>query len=181
MPDLTHPSASSAVLSRFLYSISHDIDILSAPLNGPQLPVMRGAGCFFFIPHRGIVNCPVKKHFKHLQQFEFAHDLDGTIHDSFALEEIPEIFLGQNDSLDDLTERNTLVGATGSNLAIAVLDIQFVLAQQPLAEMAIDFVDALPEFVGRNLAEVADLRISAHSLFKARSERIGMRFDQAHQ
>ncbi len=110
-------------------------------LAGPQLTCVRVADNFVFIPHSGIVYGAVKKHFEHLQQLQFAHNLDGAIHHSFAFQEIPEILFGENDCLDYFAERNSLLSAVGSDLAIAVFDIEFILAQQPLAEMPVNLVD----------------------------------------
>src|SRR6266704_3548334 len=104
IPDFTQASAWSAVLRRFLYSISHDIDIRIRPLDSPQRAFPARVSNFFFIPHSGIINRPVKKHLEHLQQFQLPHDLDGTIHYRFTLEKIPEILFRNNDGLNDLAE-----------------------------------------------------------------------------
>src|ERR1700751_2387365 len=120
MPDFTHCSASSAVLSRFLYSISHDIDILiRSPLDDPEHShLTRRSVGLFFIPHSGIINRPVKKHLQHLQEFEFAHDFDGTVHDRLAFEELPQVLFGKNDGLYDFTDRYVLPPAARPDLSI---------------------------------------------------------------
>src|SRR5579871_1715762 len=143
MPDFTQPSASSAVFSLSLYSISHDIAIRSAPLACPQGALAQPPGSVFLITHSGIVNCPIEKHFQHLKQFQLPHDLNGPIHDGFTLQKVPQIFFGKNKCLDHLAERDSLVSAATANLAVAVLYVQFVLVQQPFTEVTIDFVDTL--------------------------------------
>jgi hypothetical protein len=46
--------------------------------------------------------------------------------------------------------------------------------------MAVNFVDPLPQLVGRDFPKVTDLGIALHSLFQTSRERIGVRFDQTH-
>src|ERR1700757_4076420 len=181
MPDLTYSSAASAVLSRFLYSISHDIDILFRSLAGPQHVFPRLASHFFFIPYGCIVNRPVEKHLEHLQQFQLSHDLDSTVHDRFALEELPQILFRENNRLHDFAQRNVLASTPGSNLTITMLDIELILAQQPFSEVAVDFVDAFLKFMGGNFAEMRDLQARLDSFFQSGSERVGVRLDQTHQ
>src|SRR5579863_1396019 len=116
----------------------------SAPLAGPQRFASHRMDSHFFIPHTGIINCPVKEHLEHLQQLQLAHDLDRPVHHRFALEKLPEIFLREDNSLNDFAERNSLVSPPFPDLLVALLDIQFVLAQQPLAQMAVNLVNPLP-------------------------------------
>src|ERR1051325_315531 len=142
IPDCTQARAWSASLRRFLYSISHDIDIRSAPLNRPQFAATRRLSDFIFVPHSGIVYCPIEKHLEHLQQFQFPHNFDGPVHYGFALQKIPEIFLGQNNCLDHLAERYVLASPAGPNLAIPMFNIEFVFPQQPFPEMAVNLVNA---------------------------------------
>src|SRR6266516_3719881 len=182
IPDFTQARASFAVLSRFLYSISHDIDILLAPLEGPQRSgFMRSAGDFFFVPHSGIINRAVKKHLEHLQQFQFPHDLDCVVHHGFAFEELPKIFLGENNGLHNLAQRDALLSAARTDFAVAMLNVEFVLAEQPLAQVAVDFVDSFLELVDGNVLEVGNLRGHPGSFFQPLSERIGVRFDQTNE
>src|SRR5579864_1962779 len=183
MPDFTQASASSAVFSRFLYSISHDIDILNySPLDGPQhAGVTRRSSHLFFIPHSGIINRPVEKHFQHLQQFEFTHDLDRAVHDRFAFQKFPKVLLGENDGLDNFTERHALPCASRPDFPVAVLDIEFVLPQQPLAQVAVDFVNTLSQFMGGNIAEMRDLGTGLNSLFQPPGKCIGVSFDQTNE
>src|SRR5215471_11233787 len=59
-----------------------------------------------------------------------------------------------------------------------MLDIEFVLAQQPFAEVAVDLVNAFPQFVRGNLAEMNDLRRAVNFFFQAGGERVSVRFNQ---
>jgi hypothetical protein len=152
-----------------LYSISHDIDIRFRPLARPQRPASGRSSYFFFIPHSGIVNRSIKKHLEHLQQFQFPHDLDRTIHERLAFQEIPEIFLREDDGLHDLAERYPLACAARANFSVAVLDIEFILTEKPFAEVAINFVDSFPQFMWRNLTKVCDLLACARSSSPAAS------------
>src|SRR5437763_3946521 len=91
-------------------------------LNRPQFATSRSMSDFIFIPHSGIINRPVEEHFQHLQQFQLPHDFNSAVHDRFALQEIPKIFLGENDGLHKLAERDVLPGTPRSNVLVALLD-----------------------------------------------------------
>src|SRR5215831_8134454 len=56
-----------------------------------------------------------------------------------------------------------------------MLDVEFVLAQQPLAQVAIDFVDTFPEFVRRNGTKMADRQIFMHFLHPKQALRRAIR------
>ena len=70
-----------------------------------------------------------------------------------------------------------LAGPPGTNLSVAVLDIQFVLAQQPFAQVTVNLVDTLSEFMNGNFAEMSAQAIRLHFVFQPGSERIGVRFN----
>src|SRR5580704_2002724 len=133
MPDFTHPSALSAVFNRFLYSFSHDIDILVRSLKKPSVRLHA-------TPGRLLPRTP-QRHSKLLCQKTFQasaavpvpHDFDGAVHYCFTLQEIPEVFLGEHDGLHNFTQRNALFGPPGANLAIALLNVEFILAEKPFA------------------------------------------------
>lgn len=122
----------------------------------------------------------IEKHFQHLQQFEFTHDLDRAVHHDFALQELPEILFGENDSLNNVTERHALPCAARPDFAIAVLDIEFVFSQQPLAQVAIDFINTFSQFMGGDIAEMSDLGTGLNSFFQSarRAHRREIRSDE---
>src|SRR5215467_12899450 len=83
--------------------------------------------------------------------------------------------------MDHLAEWNSQVSPTTSDFAITVLDIEFVLAQQPFPEVAVDLVNVFPQFVRGNLAEMNDLRRAVNFFFQAGGERVSVRFNQTDQ
>ena len=74
------------------------------------------------------------------------------------LQELPKILFGKNDGLDHFTQRNSLMSAARSDFAITVLDVELILAQQPFAQVAVDLIHTLSEFVSGDIAEVGNLR-----------------------
>jgi hypothetical protein len=155
---------------------------MCSPFDGPQhARLQRRSGHLFFISHSGIINRPVEKHLQHPQQFEFAHDLDRAVHHGFALQELPKVLLGENDGLDHFAERYALPCASQTDFAVAMLDVEFVLPQQPLAQVAVDFVNTLSQFMGWNIAEMSDLGTSLNSLLQSPGKCIGVRFDQTNE
>jgi hypothetical protein len=74
-----------------------------------------------------------------------------------------------------------LASPAGSDLSVPVLNIEFVLSQQPFPEMAVNLVDTFSQFMGGNFAEVANRATRLNFLLQSGSECIGVRFDQPHQ
>src|SRR5580765_4568407 len=73
------------------------------------------------------------------------------------------------------------MSAARSDFAITVLDVELVLAQQPLAQVAVDLIHTFSEFVSGNIAEVGNLRACLDSLFKSAGKGIGVSFDQTNE
>jgi hypothetical protein len=99
------------------------------------------------------------------------------VHYGFALQELPEIFFGKNDGLHNFIKRHALLRASRPDFAVAMLDVKFVFSQQPLAQVAVDFIDTLSQFMDGNVAEMRDLGTGLKSFFQPTGKRIGVRFD----
>ena len=82
--------------------------------------------------------------------------------------------------LDDFTERHVLPGPACTNFAIAIFDIEFMAADQPLAQMAINFVNAFPQFRGRNM-KMSYLTAGVNFPFQSPGECIDVSFDQTNE
>src|SRR5579863_4389245 len=126
------------------------------------------------------IDSTIEKLLEHLQQFKFAHDFYRTVRHRFALQEVPEIVFRQDDYLNHLSQRHFLRCAPGPDFAIALLDIRLVFPQQPLAEMAIDLVNPLAQFMDRKRAKAAEASGRHDLLLQAGSQRIGMSLYQTH-
>ena len=99
------------------------------------------------------------------------------VHYGCALQELPEIFFGKNDGLHNFTKRHALLRASRPDFTVAVLDLKLVLPQQQLAQVAIDFIDSLSQFMGGDIAKMRNLGTGLNSLFQPPGKRIGVRFD----
>src|SRR5579863_449007 len=103
-------------------------------LASPQCPgFLRVAGDFFLIPHSRIIYRSIEKHLQHLEKLQFAHDFHGAVHHGLTLQELPEIFFGENDSLNDFAERHFLLSSASTDFTIAMLDVELIFSQQPFA------------------------------------------------
>src|SRR5215470_1366034 len=177
MPDWTQRSASSGVLSFFLYSISHDIvRFLLAYLTCPNLFRDRARP---LVSSRSIENRAIEELIQQLQHFELSEYFDGALNGGFILQVLPEILFCQDNHPHQLAERDVLLGAAGANLAIAVIDIKLRLAQQPLAQVTINLVDSLLQFFLGYLAVIASQIGTLHLEKESGRERVGVSFNQA--
>src|SRR5271165_7370248 len=125
IPDRTQCRASSAVRSFFLYSSSQDISCSLS--SSPHLPQRLGytrpliSGC-------GVIDGVVEKLIQQLFYFEFAGDFRGAVQNRLPFQEVPKVFLGQDDRPDELAQRHALSGALGANLQVSLLDVQLAFA-----------------------------------------------------
>src|SRR5215469_4783359 len=93
IPDFRHPSATSAVFTRFLNSISHDMDNLVRSPNQPSINsrALRGK---ILLPNPQLHNkWPDWKTFLHMGQFQLSHDFAGKVRHGLTFKEIPRFSL----------------------------------------------------------------------------------------
>jgi hypothetical protein len=77
-----------------------------------------------------------------------------------------------------LAQRNSLGGTSRANLRVSLLDIAFAFADQPVTEVAINFRNSELQLFGWNLPIIGQKRRGAHPFQEARSQRVGMSFDE---
>src|SRR5581483_2914746 len=176
IPDSTQRSASRAVSSFRLYSLSQ---AMISPLLLAYRRELIGH-TYPLVTERRIVGGTIKKLFQQLQHLQFAKDLDRVLHFAGS-QEFPKIFFGQFENINDLTEGDTLSLAAGPDLLIAALDFVFALAQKPVTQVAIDFVNASFQFLGGNTHVLAELVGGLHLRQQTVGQLGGMAFDQAYQ
>jgi hypothetical protein len=113
-----------------------------------------------------------------LQHFQLAENLCRTLHTGLVFQVVPQIFFGQHDDPDQLAERDLLLGATRPDFAVALLDIELAFAQKPVAQVAVNLVDAPLQVLRRDLGIVLGQFRLLNSLEKPGSESVRVGFDQ---
>ena len=121
-----------------MYSFSQDIFVATSQ-SGLACRVGRSRFSLNrpFVTHGGRVNRTIKELFQQLQQFLSRKDLDWAVRNGLVDNEFPKILFRQNDRPNQLAERNSLMSAASANFGIALLDVRFTLAEQPLSQMAV--------------------------------------------
>src|ERR1700683_2984337 len=99
MPDCTQRSASSAVRNFFSYSSSQGILL---PLSSCSHLAQRLRHTSSLITDCRVIDGVVKELIQQFLHFEFAGDLRGTVQNCLLFEEVPKVFLGQDDRPDQL-------------------------------------------------------------------------------
>src|SRR6185369_11557750 len=141
MPDCTERNASCGVRSFFLYSISHDIAcLLLSDISALRL----------LVSDRCVINRPLKKLLQHLQQFQLTKNLHRAVEYRLPLQKIPQVFFCLDNRPHDLAQRDPLLGPPLADLYIPMFDIELGFTQQPVPEMAVDFVNPRFQFLARN-------------------------------
>src|SRR5690242_6937773 len=93
-----------------------------------------------FIAQSGIIDCGIEELIQELPQLLGAEYFDRAIDRRLSLEELPEILLGENNSPDQLAERDSLSGATDPDCRVAMLDVFLFSLQKPVAQLMVDFI-----------------------------------------
>src|SRR3954464_13494128 len=96
-----------------------------------------------FISDRCVEHGTIEELVEQLQHLEFTKHFGRAVEHAFVSQKFPEIFFGQNDGPDQLADGDVLLSAARADFEITFFDIKFTLAEKPVAEMAIDLIDAL--------------------------------------
>src|SRR5271170_56862 len=124
IPDRTQRNASSGVRSFALYSSSQDI---LPPLSSCSHPQRLRPTRSLIADGRGI-DCMIEELIQQLFNFEFSRDLRWPVQNRLSFQEVPKVFLGQDDRPDELAQGHALAGALGTNLQVSLLDVQLAFA-----------------------------------------------------
>src|SRR5215469_1751468 len=93
MPDCTQRKASSGVLSFFLYLISHDMSG-DSPSHSMAINFH---GTHALVSDGGVVHGGIKKLVEQFEHLELAKHFRRPVEHRLVLEELPQIFFGQDD------------------------------------------------------------------------------------
>ena len=79
-------------------------------------------------------------------------------HDALALQEFPEMPLGESNCPAQIGKGDPLGGASLTELKITFLDVVARLGEQPLAKVPQDFLESSPQFLDRDFAQIGGAR-----------------------
>ena len=100
----------------------------------------------------------IEKLVQQAQQFHLAIDFDWAADEALALQEFPEMFLGQSNCPAEVGKRNPLGGAALTDLKITLLDVVARLGDQPFAQVLQDLVNSSSQFFGRDFVQLGGAR-----------------------
>ena len=115
-------------------------------------------GDVLLIALRGRAQSAIEELVQQSQQFHLAVNFDRAAHEALALQEFPEMSLGENYCPAQVGKRDPLGGAALTELKITLLDVLARLGEQPLAKVPQDFLDSSPQFLDGDFAQISGAR-----------------------